>query len=109
MVQVTDFPIDGLPTKWSRWCMVSTIVLALFAYSVPSHLPQTWLPNSPEQIFLIQLLLSETVLLLGTFTTLLLVVLFHRKEVKAIEESCKSYINQKLSVPKNTKVKSERI
>jgi hypothetical protein len=67
----------GFPTKWSKWTAVLTLFVTSLAYNAPSLLPQTWLPNSQEQIFLIRLLLSETILLLGSFAVIILVVIAH--------------------------------
>lgn len=74
---LNDLLTCGLPTKWSRSIALLTLSLTIFAYNAPSHLPETWLPSSKEQIFLIQLLLSETVLLLGSFAVIVLVVRAH--------------------------------
>ena len=64
----------GLPTKWSKAIAGMTLIATPSVYNVPSLLPLTWLPNSPEQIFLIRLLLSVSTLLLGSWIVLLLVV-----------------------------------
>lgn len=65
---------DGLPTTWSKAIAALTLSTAPLAYKTPSVFPEAWLPNSPEQIFLIRLLLSETSLLIGSLFTFFLVV-----------------------------------
>lgn len=106
---------DGLPTRWSKAIAVLTLTLTVFAYNVPSHIPEKWLPNSPEQIFLIRLLLSETILLLGSFVVIFLVVLEHKHlmsthagEIAALNEKHRSHVAQ-LCKPTPPQKKSERI
>ena len=65
---------DWLPTTWSKAIAALTLGTAPLAYKTPSVFPESWLPNSPEQILLIRLLLSETSLLIGSLFTFLLVV-----------------------------------
>ena len=54
--------------------MVLTLLAVPAAYNFPSILPSSYLPTSPEQVFLIRLLLSALSALFGTFITLLLVL-----------------------------------
>ena len=99
MNQCSDPLVGAIPTKWSRWCMGLTTALTIFAYTVPSHLPQKWLPNSEEQVFLIRLLLSETTLLLGSLVTLFLIVLAYNKQSADLEK-LKKAIHDYVPLPK---------
>lgn len=99
---------DGLPTKWAKAIAALTLLLTVFAYNVPSHIPEKWLPNSPEQIFLIRLLLSETVLLLGLFVVVLLVIYEYKNQIFAINERHRSHVAQ-LCKPTPSPKPSKRI
>ena len=65
---------DLLPTKWSRRVALATIVIAGAAFGVPSILPQSYLPESQEEIFLLRIILLLLVAFVGTFAVLCLVV-----------------------------------
>ncbi len=65
---------DLLPTKWSRRAALATIVIAGAAFGVPSILPQSYLPESQEEIFLLRIILLLFVALVGTLVVLFLVV-----------------------------------
>jgi len=65
---------DLLPTKWSRRLAVATCVVAAAAFGVPSLLPQSYLPASPEQVFLLRLFLLLLVSLVGSLAVLVLVI-----------------------------------
>src|SRR5687768_13408955 len=105
MKTLSDLLADVIPTKWSRAIAVLTLGLIPLAYNAPSLLPPAWLPNSPEQIFLIRLLLS------GTFITLVLVVRAynalvksHATEIEAINAKHKTKINLEDSPRFNKKI-----
>lgn len=65
---------DLLPTKWSRRVAFATIVIAGAAFGVPSVLPQSYLPESQEKIFLLKIILLLLVAFVGTLAVLILVV-----------------------------------
>jgi hypothetical protein len=77
---------DLLPTKWSRRVALVSIAAPAAAYGVPSLLPGSYLPTSPEQVFLLRLLLGAIVLLVGTLIVLALVVCSHVAQSKRIAE-----------------------
>jgi len=77
---------DLLPTKWSRRLAVATVLVAAAAYTGPSLLPNTYLPTSTEQLFLVRLLLCVSVALIGTLLVLVLVVRSHSAQAKLIGE-----------------------
>ena len=60
-----DFIIGELPTKLSKAIALLTPLSAYGVYKFLPNLPQTWLPSSPEQMFLIRLLLAVGVLFIG--------------------------------------------
>ena len=77
----------GLPNKRSKAIAALTLLAIPAAYNAPSLLPLTWLPNSPEQVFLIRLLLSALSALLGTLLVLILVVrAYHAQVIKHLAE-----------------------
>jgi hypothetical protein len=83
---------DLLPTKWSRRLAVATVAAAGAAFGVPSLLPQSYLPASPEQVFLFRLVLLLLVALVGSLTVLVLVVrefnsqsLKHKADIEALK------------------------
>ena len=75
---------DSLPTIWSKAIAVLTLGITPLVYKMPFFFQAAWLPNSPEKIFLIQLLLSETVLLIGASGTFFLVVYHYSKPPASI-------------------------
>ena len=82
-----DYLTDGLPTKLSKALAVLTLVSIPSAYNFPSLLPLTLLPNSPEQVFLVRLLLSVSSLALGSLLVLVLVVrAYHAQAIKHLAE-----------------------
>jgi len=71
---------DLLPTKWSRRLALATIGASGVAYSLPSFLPASFLPQSPEQIFLLRLVLLLLSALVGSLVTLFLVIRAYNKQ-----------------------------
>ena len=65
---------DLLPTKWSRRVALATIGIAGGAFGVPSILPQSYLPESQEEIFLLRIILFLFVAVIGIVVVLSLVV-----------------------------------
>jgi hypothetical protein len=65
---------DLLPTKWSGRLAWATIVVAGSAFGLPSILPDSFLPKSPEQIFLLRLVLLLLSTTIGTIAILIVVV-----------------------------------
>ena len=65
---------DLLPTKWSGRLAWATVVVASSAYSLPSFLPDSFLPQSPEQIFLLRLVLLLLSTTIGALSVLVTVV-----------------------------------
>lgn len=65
---------DLLPTKWSRRVGLATIMIAGAAFGAPSILPKSYLPDSPEEIFLLRIILVLFVAFIGTLTVLGLVL-----------------------------------
>jgi hypothetical protein len=74
-----DWLTDLLPTKWSQRLAVVTIAVAGSAYSLPSILPDSYLPESPEQKFLLRLVLLLLATTIGTISILITVVRAHNK------------------------------
>jgi len=85
---------DLLPTKWSQRLVVVTIAAAGGAYSLPGILPESFLPKSPEQMFLLRLVLLLLSTTIGTILILIAVVKAHNK-LKALPAP-----RQEISAPK---------
>ena len=84
---------DLLPTKWSRRLALATLAAAGAAFGVPSLLPQSYLPASPEQVFLLRLLLLLLAALVGSLAVLVLIVrefnsqsAKHEAEIEALKK-----------------------
>ena len=73
---------DLLPTKWSRRLALATIGASGVAYSLPSFLPASFLPQSQEQIFLLRIVLLLLLALIGSLFTLVLVVRAYNTQTK---------------------------
>lgn len=69
-----DWFKEALPTKWSRQVALATVAIAVGAYGLPSLLPASYLPRSPEEIFLLRIVLFLFVALAGSLLVLFLVV-----------------------------------
>lgn len=68
-----------LPTKLSRLIAGMTPLLAPAAYSLPSFLPDSWLPIWPETLFLVRIVLLLLTLLLCSLATLYAVVIGYKQ------------------------------
>ena len=77
MPSPSDLLANVIPTKWSQVTAALTLLAIPSAYNAPSLLPPTWLPNSPEQVFLIRLLLSALTGWAGSLLTLLLILHYY--------------------------------
>ncbi|WP_077730036.1 hypothetical protein [Methylocaldum sp. 14B] len=73
---------DLLPTKWSRRLALATIAASGAAYSLPSFLPASYLPQSQEQVFLLRLVLLLLLALVGSLFTLALVAHAYHAQTK---------------------------
>lgn len=88
---VTAWLEGVLPTKWSALLAKATVVLSASAAGLPSLLPISYLPESPEQIFLLRLLLLLLSALVGSLAVLILVVC-HARQLRGQAKSLVSYI-----------------
>ncbi|GFO62563.1 hypothetical protein M1B72_20820 [Geomonas paludis] len=100
-----------LPTKWSRWAVGVTILLATFATRLPEFLPLAGYTLLDQQKLLVQILAPTLICLIGTFIVLNLVVR-HSKSLKEthsneIEELKKTYNKQQDKPEKLTPVVDE--
>lgn len=68
-----------LPTKLSRLIAGMTPLLAPAAYSLPSILPDSWLPIWPETLLLVRIVLLLLTLLLCSLATLYAVVIGYKQ------------------------------
>lgn len=87
---------EWLPTKWSRWIAGLTPSIAIGGIFLPNLLQKIDILPTPEQTLLIRLSLPPTILFIGTFIVLLLVV-FHCKSLKTTQ--LKTVGQQSISIP----------
>lgn len=85
---------DLLPTKWSRRWAVVTVLASCGAYSMPSLLPELFLPSSQQQLFLLRLVLFLLVACVGLLIVLFLVVrayhtqaVTHKSEMRSSQQT----------------------
>jgi hypothetical protein len=74
MKYLTEFLESWLPTKWSRWIAALTLVLLLPSTYLPEFLQRYDIQLSKEKILLIRGSVPLLILLLGSFSILLIVV-----------------------------------
>lgn len=88
---------DLLPTKWAVRLAVLTLAAAGVSYQFPSMLPPAYLPQAPEQVFLLRLVCSLVATLVGTLAVLVAVLYAYnvqRKRSLAEIESLNSKHNE---------------
>jgi len=86
MMSLQSWADDLLPTKWSRRIAVATVLATVTVYGLPSLLPLSLVPTSPEHLLLVRLFLCALAALTGTLIVLILVVRSHTAQSKQIVE-----------------------
>lgn len=66
---------DLLPTKWARRIAGVTLVSVVGAFNLPSLLPPSFLPATPELLFSLRIILALATALVGVLVVLACVVL----------------------------------
>lgn len=75
-----DWLSEILPGKWPSRMLIATAALIGVAFGSPSLLPASFLPSSPEQIFLLRVWLAGIVAVVGA-EVVLAVLASHSKEL----------------------------
>jgi hypothetical protein len=81
-----------MPDSLPRWILGLSILLASVLYKFYPDLPKSWLPQTEEVYFLTRLLLSGSVLLLGS-VSLVILLARHDKKIRLHYAALKSDFN----------------
>ena len=73
-----------MPDSLTKWILWSSIGLSAILYKFYPDLPKSWLPRTEEVYFLTRLLLSGSILLLGSVSLIILLVFHNRKSNKEL-------------------------
>ncbi len=95
-----------MPSALTRWLWWSSIGLSAILYKFYPDLPKAWLPQTEEVYFLTRLLLSGSVLLLGSLSLVILLAR-HDKKMRLQNAELKSTLDV-VSTDSNENAKSNK-
>ena len=105
VMSIENWLDDLLPTKWGRRVALAAIMLSGSSYYLPSLLPSSFLPDSEEQVFFIRLVLSLSVLIIGSLIVIFIVVRAFHAQAAAhklqLESINKNKMNRPIIYPNN--------